>query len=159
MTKNQMNPKIINCPEKKVIGMRSEMQRHQYNHIVSLWKGFMPRKKELHNLLTTELIAIQVYYDVLNAERPFTIWACAEVSDFNEIPTGMEAFTIPSGTYAVFHHKGQDASQLYPYIMREWLPNSAYHIDDRPHFQVMGDKYNNGSPDSEEDFYVPVKLK
>ena len=142
-----------------MIGMQSSMHRHQYNHILTLWKRFMPRKKELQNLLTTELIALQVYSDILNAEKPFAIWACAEVSDFNKIPTDMEAFTIPCGTYAVFHHKGNDASKLYPYIMTEWLPNSVYEIDDRPHFQVMGDNYSNGCSDSEEDFYVPVKLK
>ena len=43
--------------------------------------------------------------------------------------------------------------------MTEWLPNSGYEIDNRPHFQVMGETYKNGSPDSEEDFYVPLKLK
>ncbi len=43
--------------------------------------------------------------------------------------------------------------------MTEWLPNSGYKIDDRPHFQVMGKKYKNGSPDSEEDFYIGLKSK
>lgn len=154
-----MNPIIINSAEKKVIGMQSTMHRHQYNHIVALWKGFMPRKNELQNLLMNELIAIQVYTDGLNAEEAFTIWACTEVYDFNTIPNQMEAFTIPCGTYAVFHHKGKDASKLYPYILTEWLPTSVYELEDRPHFQVMGKAYKNGSPDSEEDFYVPVKLK
>ena len=69
----------------------------------------------------------------------------------------MQSFTIPGGLYAVFQHKGMDAGATYQYIMNQWLPHSGYAIDHRPHFQVMGAKYKNGSPDSEEDFYVPIK--
>ena len=66
---------------------------------------------------------------------------------------------ISGGLYAIFIQKGMNAGATYQRIMSEWLPNSGYKIDDRPHFQLMGDKYKNGSPDSEEDFYVPIRLK
>jgi AraC family transcriptional regulator len=69
----------------------------------------------------------------------------------------MQSFQIPEGDYAIFPHKGMNAGATYQKIMTEWLPKSGYKIADRPHFQVMGEKYKNGSPDSEEDFYVPVE--
>ncbi|MFC0605674.1 GyrI-like domain-containing protein [Winogradskyella pulchriflava] len=154
-----MNSRIVNLQEKKVIGLKSKMLQHEYGNIVALWKQFMPKKKEILNALNTELIALQDYSGFGNFEKPFDIWACVEVADLKVIPEGMLSNTIPEGLYAVIPHKGMDASATYQRIMTDWLPNSGYQIDDRPHFQVMGEKYKNGSPDSEEDFYVPIKLK
>jgi AraC family transcriptional regulator len=154
-----MNPKIITIQQKQVIGMKSQMLINQYENIVILWKEFMPRKSELFHLSNSELIALQDYTAFGNFEKPFDIYACAEVSNTEIIPKGMLAYTIPSGLYAVFLHKGMKAGATYQRIMSEWLPTSGYAIDDRPHFQVMGEKYKNGSEDSEEDFYVPVSLE
>ncbi|MBO6880269.1 GyrI-like domain-containing protein [Winogradskyella sp.] len=151
-----MNPRIVTIQEKRLIGMKSHMLRHQMESIISLWKQFMPRKSEVSDWVNGELIAMQEYEDLGNFNKPFEIWACAEVSEINNIPEGMMSYTIPSGLYAVFLHKGMDAGATYQRIMTKWLPNSGYQIDDRPHFQIMGSKYKNGSPDSEEDFYVPI---
>ncbi|MFP4846749.1 GyrI-like domain-containing protein [Winogradskyella sp. PE311] len=144
---------------KYVLGMKSSMHHNEFGKIVELWKRFMPNRKSIINAINTEYIALQVYDDFNNFESAFDIWACVEVSDVNNIPTNMKAFIIPEGEYAKFLHKGMDASATYQKIMREWLPTSGYIIDDRPHFQVMGEKYKNGSSDSEEDFYIPVKPK
>ena len=154
-----MNPKLITIPEKKVVGMRSTMHHSEYENIVALWRRFMPQKQKLKTTISEELIAMQIFSLQKDGQpkEEFQIWACTEVSNFNEIPDRMESFTLPKGEYAVFLQKGLDASGLYEQIMTEWLPTSGYEIDDRPHFQVMGEKYNNGSPDSEEDFYVPIR--
>ena len=154
-----MNPKIVTIQEKKLIGMKSHVLRHQIESVIALWKQFMPRKKEIQNCVNNELIALQEYDSFGDFNKPFDIWACAEVSEVESIPESMMSFTIPSGMYAVFLHKGMDAGATYQRIMTEWLPSSGYKIDDRPHFQIMGSKYKNGSPDSEEDFYVPIITK
>lgn len=154
-----MNPRIAELREKKVVGIKSQMLRHQVESIISLWKKFMPHKAKVKNWTNDELIAMQVYTDFGDFNQPFDIWACAEVSELKSIPEGMMSYTLPSGLYAVFLHKGMDAGATYQRIMTEWLPNSGYQIDDRPHFQIMGAKYKNGSPDSEEDFYVPIYSK
>ncbi len=152
-----MQPKIVTLTEKKVVGMQSKMLMHQYENIIKLWESFMPKKHELKNTINQELIAIQDYPDFGNLETSYNIWACVEVSNLSTVPSDMKGFTIPKGEYIKVLHKGMDAGKTYQRIMTEWLPNSGYTIDDRPHFQVMGDKYKNGSPDSEEDFYIPVK--
>ncbi len=135
------------------------MHYREYGNILALWKRFMPRRKELKSAINAEFIALQVYSDFNNFEKQFDIWACIEVSGLEAIPEGMTDFTIPKGEYAVFLQKGMNASATYQSIMTQWLPNSGYEIDDRPHFQIMGEKYKNGSPESEEDFYVPIKLR
>jgi len=156
-----MNPEIKECSDRKVVGLSATMKQNEHHKIPELWKRFMPRKKEIKNLVSEELIALQIFPEGTKAEiiDEFYIWACVEVSNFKTIPKGLEIFTIPKGNYAVFLHKVIDASATYHKIMTEWLPTSGYKIDDRPHFQVMGAKYENGSEDSEEAFYVPVKLK
>jgi AraC family transcriptional regulator len=154
-----VNPKLITLKEKIVIGMKSDMHHKEFGKIIALWQRFMPNRKVIKNTVNNDFIALQEYRDFNNFETSFDIWACVEVASIASIPDNMEAFIIPKGNYAVFLHKGMDASATYKGIMTEWLPNSGYKIDDRPHFQVMGEKYKNGSEDSEEDFYVPVKAK
>jgi AraC family transcriptional regulator len=65
---------------------------------------------------------------------------------------------IPPGTYAVFHYKGLSSdSSVWRYIYNEWLPNSPWELDHRPHFERLGAKYKNEDPNSEEDIYIPVR--
>ncbi|WP_179319985.1 GyrI-like domain-containing protein [Winogradskyella helgolandensis] len=156
-----MNPKIKTCSEIKVIGLSSNIKMNEQHKIIALWKQFMPKKHEIENLVSEELIAMQIFSLEQNGDpkEDFEIWACAEVTDFKSIPQNMKSYTIPAGTYALFPQKGMDASLTYQKIMTKWLPASSYVIDNRPHFQVMGEKYKNGSSDSEEDFYVPVKAR
>ena len=151
-----MKPTIVLLEHKKVIGYKSQTFQHQFENIVMLWRRFMPRKHEIKNNINQELIALQEYSEFGNFEASYDIWACVEVSDFETIPEHMLSYNIPNGLYAVFLQKGMDAGATYRRIMTEWLPKSGYAIDNRPHFQIMGDKYKNGSPDSEEDFYVPI---
>jgi AraC family transcriptional regulator len=73
----------------------------------------------------------------------------------------MEKFILPAGAYAVFLHKGGPATgqQTFQYIFGTWFPQSEYRLDDRPHFEILGEKYSNTSPDSEEEIWIPVRLK
>lgn len=154
-----MYSEIVKCLERKVVGFSTKMGKDEYFKIPELWQKFMPRKKEINNLSPEEFIAIQQFPKETTLENilDYTIWACVEVLNFKDIPKGMSSFIIPAGEYAVFLQKGMDASKTYQMIMTEWLPTSGYTIDDRPHFQIMGETYKNGSPDSEEDFYIPIK--
>lgn len=94
-------------------------------------------------------------------DRSFEKWAALEVSVFSNIPDGMETFLLPAGLYAVFVHMGpaSEGEKTFRYIFGEWLPESAYLIDNRPHFEVLGSKYKNEDPSSEEEVYIPVISK
>jgi AraC family transcriptional regulator len=60
--------------------------------------------------------------------------------------------------YAVFDYKGLNTdSSIFIYIFTEWLPGSIYVLDERPHFEVLGEKYKNNDPDSEEEICIPIK--
>ena len=91
--------------------------------------------------------------------KEFEKWAAVEVSDFDKIPDGMEPYALKGGLYAVFIYKGlpSDFSNTAMYIFGTWVPSSEYELDDREHFYLMGDKYKNNDPSSEEEVWIPIK--
>lgn len=128
-----------------------------------LWRSFMIQRKEITNAVGTNLYSLQLldtdYFSNFNPGREFEKWAATEVSNFDSIPPGMESFELPGGLYAVFLHKGPASagSRSFQYIFTSWLPTSGYTVDNRPHFELLGEKYKNESPDSEEEIWIPVK--
>jgi AraC family transcriptional regulator len=134
------------------------------NRTVELWKRFMPRRREILNNLTNDLISLQTYgpeyFSDFNQTNEFEKWALVEVSDFENVPCDMETIILPGGLYAVFDYKGAGKDNgIFQYIFGTWLPDSDYILDDRPHFEVLGEKYRNGDPDSEEEIWIPVQKR
>ena len=101
------------------------------------------------------------FFDHFSPEAEFEKWAAAEVEDFTMVPEGMEHVTLPEGMYAVFLYKGaaSEAASTYRYIMGTWLEESDFILDHRPHFEILGEKYKNEDPSSEEEIWIPVKPK
>jgi AraC family transcriptional regulator len=132
------------------------------NRAPELWRSFMPRKKEISDVPSSDVISLQVYppsFD-FNPTTNFEKWAGVAVKDSSVIPSDMETLTVPSGLYAVFHYKGLSTdTSIFEFIFKGWLPSSGYVLDDRPHFERLGEKYKNGDPDSEEDIFIPIKIK
>jgi AraC family transcriptional regulator len=158
-----MTPSIQTTNEKKLVGKRLIM-RLDDDRVRELWKSFMPRRKEIKNNLTTDLISVAVYpptfFADFKATNEFERWAAAEVLDFDNVPNGMETFVVPSGLYAVFEYKGLNSdTSVFQYILGTWLPGSDYLLDDRPHFEVLGEKYQNNDPASEEQIWIPIRWK
>ncbi|HMK05999.1 MAG TPA: GyrI-like domain-containing protein [Flavobacterium sp.] len=159
-----MQPRIETLPEKKLIGKRLRMSLAN-NMTFKVWQSFMPRRKEIANAVTTDLTSMQVYdtsysFSNFDPNAEFEKWAAVEVSDFDSVPDGMETFTLPGGLYAVFHYKGRNTdTEIFRYIFGTWLPASDYSLDNRPHFEMLGEKYKNNDPESEEDIWIPIKAK
>ena len=159
-----MKPRIESLTEKKLIGKRLTMSFAE-NRTPELWKSFMPRMKEISNKLNEDLISMQVYwqsfdFSKFNPNERFEKWAAVEVSGFNDVPNEMETFIQPGGLYAVFHYKGLSTdTTIFQYIFGTWLPLSKYALDSRPHFEILGDKYKNNDPNSEEEIWIPIKPK
>ena len=159
-----MQPRFEILKEKKLVGNCIKMS-FSNNRTSELWRAFMPRRKEIKNSISSDLFSIEVYeqgyFSNFNPEREFDKWAAVEVTDFNIVPGDMDTITLPQGLYAVFSYKGpaSAASKLYQDILGDWLPNSDFSLDNRPHFALMGAKYKNEDPDSEEEIWIPIKSK
>jgi AraC family transcriptional regulator len=158
-----MKPRIEILKEKKLIGMRIVMSL-AVNKTGELWKSFMPGRKEISNSITKEFISMAIYNPTYFSDfapgKEFEKWAAVEVSDFSSVPGNMETFTLKGGLYAVFDYKGSsNDNSIFQYIFGTWLPNSGYILDNRPHFEVLGEKYKNADPNSEEEIWIPIKEK
>ncbi|WP_264536725.1 GyrI-like domain-containing protein [Flavobacterium sp. N1736] len=159
-----MVDRIETLIEKKLIGQYISMNFIE-NKTFELWSAFMPRRKEIKNPINTDLYSLEVFpvghFDNFDPGNSFQKWAAVEVLDFNEVPSQMKTLIIPTGLYAIFIHKGPatEAHKTYHSIFVEWLPNSEYTVDERPHFAVMSEKYKKDDPDSEEEIWIPIKNK
>jgi AraC family transcriptional regulator len=159
-----MQPRIETLKEKKLIGKRLTMS-FSNNKTFEIWRSFMPRRKEIKNNVSSDLYSIEVYsplfFDHFDPETEFEKWAAVEVPDFNIVPSSMETITVPTGLYAVFLYKGpaSEGTKMYQYIFGTWLPKSDYILGKRPHFALMGEKYKNEDPSSEEELWIPIKPK
>jgi len=123
-------------------------------------------KIAIKNTLGTDLYSIQVYnnlhyFENFNPSTEFTKWAAIEVKNHVNIPSDFLPFTIESGLYAVFLHKGtvSEFPKTFQFIFNTWLPNSKYELDNRPHFELLGEKYKNNSSSSEEEVWIPIRKK
>ncbi len=159
-----MQPRIEIVAEKKLVGKQLTMTIAN-NRTLTLWQSFMPRRREIKNNLTTDFFSMQVYpqsfdFTFSNLNSEFQKWAAIEVSDFECIPDEMETYILTGGLCAVFHYKGLSTdTKIFQYIYGTWLPTSNYVVDHRPHFEILGEKYKNNDPTSEEEIWIPIRPK
>jgi AraC family transcriptional regulator len=157
-----MSPEIKTIGDKKMVGQMLRMS-HASNRTAELWRSFMPRRNEIVNRVSSDAVSLQIYgpdyFRSFDPRREFEKWALAEVSNFDQIPDQMNRFVLKGGQYAVFHYRGPaNDARIFQYIYNEWLPSSGCRLDDRPHFEVLGAKYKNNDPESEEEIWIPVTL-
>ncbi len=155
-----LQPRILELQPKTLAGKQQRMSL-VHNETGLLWQRFMQQRSQLaavNNLLYSLQLYPADYFRAFNPANEFTKWALAEVNDATHLPEGFEVFYLPGGLYAVFDHKGS-GTEIFQRIFTEWLPQSGYVLDDRPHFELLGEKYKNNSADSEEEIWIPVKRK
>ncbi len=159
-----MTPQIAQCEGILLAGIKRTMSLAN-NETFKLWQSFMPIRKGLKDLTGPELYSVEVYpedyYLNFSPARVFEKWAAAPVSNEYQADYPLQILEIPEGLYAVFPYKGKSSEvyKAYQYIFQQWMPQSEYEVDHRPHFGVMGEKYRNDHPDSEEELWIPIKSK
>lgn len=158
-------PRIEESKDRHLIGIRIQTSNGEHRTF-ELWRQFKPRVKEIQGRKSTGFFSVQIFPPELNLpeftdETRYEKWAAVEVENFDTIPEGMEPFLLESGMYAVFIHRGPASTghQTFQYIFGQWLPNSAYTLDKRPHFEFMTDQYKPDDPLAEEEFWIPIKNK
>lgn len=158
-----MQPRIETINDKKLIGQRLIMSFADYR-IGELWRRFGPKRKEITHNLNNDLISLVLYepthFTDFKPTNEFERWATVEVTEYRNVPLEMETLDLQGGLYAVFKFKGLNTDNyIFQYILGTWLPASEYELDNRPHFEVLGEKYKNNDPESEEEIWIPIKEK
>lgn len=160
-----MEQRFETISAKKFIGIKIMSSVLKEPESARIWPQFMPRRREISSIAGNEIYALTVYpsdyFRNFDPNAAFEKWAAVEVSDFGPVPQGMNTIESQGGLYAVFSYKGSvaEAYKALQYIYMTWLPSSEYVSDQRPHMAVMGEKYKNNGPDSEEEFWIPVRRK
>ncbi len=157
-------PEIIDLEEKKLVGISLHTSLAD-DKTELLWKRFMKRKKSIQNKKCDDLFSVQVYDEGFisghfNSQSVFEKWAAVEVEDNTSIEEGLQGFKLPGGLYAVFLHEGtsREFAKTAKFIFEEWIPSSPYSLDDRPHFEVLGEDYKgHDDPASKEKIWIPIK--
>lgn len=157
-------PKIEKLQKMQLVGKHITMSLSN-NRTAELWGAFMPVRNSVLRRANDNYYSVEVYpegyFEHFNPNTEFEKWAAVKVEEVTDLPEAMESLTVPEGLYAVFSFKGTPVNvpQFMQQIFGVWLPHSKYQLDNRPHFALMGEKYKNNDPESEEDFWVPVRLK
>lgn len=155
-----MTPRIENISAKKLVGRSTKMSVLN-NKTAQLWGAFAPKISTIPNKVSTDKISLQFYpenyFNTFNPNTVFQKWAAVEVVEFEDAIEGLSELVLEGGMYAVFEYKGASTdSSIFQYIYTEWLPTSNYKLDNRPHFEVLGEKYKNNDPNSEEEIWIPI---
>jgi AraC family transcriptional regulator len=157
------DPRIIIAGRKLLLGMHQKMSVAA-NAAGQLWSKFGPKASGIPNKASEDRYSLQIYPEGYFANfRPdleFEKWATVEVSDTSSSDQTLEYLELPGGLYAVFHYRGLSSNPaIFQHIYSQWLPSSPYNLDSRPHFEVLGTKYRNNDPASEEDIWIPIVEK
>jgi AraC family transcriptional regulator len=127
-----------------------------------LWRAFMPQRNKIASRTGTDLISMRVFPEgpaqIVDPTSMFVKWAAVEVLGQPDLPEGMSTCKQEGGLYAVFDHHGLATDiSTFIYIFQTWLPQSEYELDDREHFEVLGEDYQALDPDAEEEILIPVR--
>lgn len=156
--------RIDHHPQTRLAGKSLTMSIAQ-NQTGALWASFMPQRKAIEKVLNDLLYSIEIYpsdyFENFNPANSFEKWAAVAIEDDYEIPEGMKTTILPEGDYAVFLHKGAASSgpATYHYIYTQWLPQSEYLLDHRPHLAIMDHRYKGENSESEEEIWIPIKKR
>ncbi|WP_417444814.1 GyrI-like domain-containing protein [Joostella sp.] len=133
------------------------------NKTGTLWGSFMPEAFKIKNRVGADYFSVEEYDEDYFKEfvptKNFKKWATVRVSIAEEVPQEFATLIVPKGKYAVFTYKGKssEAFKAYQYIFGEWLSSTKNVLDHRPHFAIMGAKYKNDDPTSEEEIWIPIQ--
>ncbi len=149
--------------ERKFLGISLKMSLID-NKTAELWSGFSPMINSIQNRVGEHKVSLQIYPSAayfleFDVKTVFTKFALVEVSKFND--TKFDQIVLSDTLYAVFLHKGE--AKNFPitmnYILSKWLPESNYTLSNAPHFEVLDHRYIKEHPDSQEEIWVPIKIK
>ncbi len=155
-----MEPEIVMRSEIKVVGVARHYQEEDLD-IETLWSAFRPNVAQIVNRVGADAFGIYEEYQESEANVGFSYICSVEVSDFDNVPAGMIARTIPEHLYAVFQHKG--AISFLPdtlkYIWGSWLPKSHYDYVEKPDFELYSPGTQAEGAEKILFLYIPVIKK
>ena len=161
-----MNYKIVEKPEFKIIGKQIRVRNDNgdnFRLIPEFWgkcinDGTMDVLHNLPNIIDRK-VCMGMCADC-DGSNTFSYIICVQVENFDTLPEGMTAKTIPAAKYAVFTAKGtipQAIQDTIKYIYSKWFTSSGYVRAETEDFEYYDERSVENNESTEVDIYIPVK--
>ncbi|MCC3376596.1 GyrI-like domain-containing protein [Cohnella sp. REN36] len=155
-------------PSLTLIGAELDVERPRVvpeQAIPALWEAQMSRIRERigPDAPLPLTYGLYQYEPPFGPGQDFRYLAAVEVRDEADVPAGWIRRAVPACDYAVVTYRGAQSGimQIWEYFHREWLPaNQAYEAVDDYEFERFDSRFQGThSPDSEYEFYFPVRAR
>lgn len=158
-TVRDMEPRIIDKPGFKAVGLAGEFNQSNNDRIPDLWRAFRPRYAEIASPVGDHSFGLCIGMEDDN----FIYAAAVEVENLDAVPDGLSGYDIAPQTYAVFTVPitgkapiGQELGRANRYIWQTWLPASGHSFARAPDFEYYDDRFSPDTMRGEIDIYVPI---
>ena len=152
--KPTMKPEIVTKPAFTVVGVPYFGRNENHAEIPRVWDTFNQRMGEIAH-------AAGPAYGLCTDPEPdgrFRYLAGFSVSTVDAVPAGMEEWTVPEQTYAVFPCTLDNLHDTYQYAFGTWLPQSNYTYTHGIDFELYGEEFDPETGKGTLYLYVPVEM-
>lgn len=158
----EMEYRIVKKEEIRIVGVKALLEKNveeNFNTVPMLWQEVAQSGKimEIASLMGTEskgVLGVSACMDYLDKWEYYIA-----IETNKEAPKGLEEYTIPACTWAVFPGEGQMPTAIQDIEKRaitEWLPTSGYEYADAPDIEL----YLNQDPmNSKFEVWIPIRKK
>ncbi|CEQ08937.1 AraC family transcriptional regulator [[Clostridium] sordellii] len=156
----EMEYRIVKKEEMRIVGAKALLEKNveeNFNTVPMLWQEVAQSGKimEIASLMGPDskgVLGVSVCMDYLDKWEYYIA-----VETDKEAPKGLEEYTIPACTWAVFPGEGQMPTAIQDIEKRaitEWLPTSGYEYADAPDIEL----YLNQDPmNSKFEVWIPIR--
>jgi AraC family transcriptional regulator len=162
-----LKTEIICKDEKLLLGIARKINQSENIKLGLLSKvkeELAEKVRSVENRINNELYYAVYDYDPEDISKDdeeinYTYYYCVEVSEYDNVPSGMVKKVIPQAKYAVFSYdtenntlNGEKLSRpVYDYIDGIWLPNSGFELAETSDYEVINENGNRI------DYYISIK--
>jgi AraC family transcriptional regulator len=154
-----LSPRFETSGPLLIAGLREPLDEHAAQKIPALWQQLLVLWNDIHQRVSDVGYGLCISID----NREYFYMAGCAVWDFNERPSVLSPFIIPSQHYAIFTHPGNVTSirDTIDYAFDQWLPTSGYSLTPKDHnslhfFERYGESFNPVTGLGEIEIWLPV---
>jgi AraC family transcriptional regulator len=164
----EMNYRIVEKESFKIIGRELRVRNDNGDNnklIPKFWtscmeEGIFEQFQSMTNRINPQYIDTMGMCMDFDGINTFLYLICVEATNFDYIPEGMTAKTIPGPKYVVFTAKGrmpEAIQQTWQDIYGKWFPTSGYERTNGPDFEFYDNRSEVNDDNCEVDIYIPIK--
>ncbi len=155
-----MEPEIVTRQAMKVVGIATKFEDSDLD-LATLWSSFRPFKNSIANRVDEHAFGIYESYVEQEEKTGFTYICSVQVSNFDNVPTGLLRREIPQQLCARFVHKGpcSELDLTLKYIWGSWLPKSAYRYSETPDLELYPQGFDDADPENILILLIPIESR